>query len=105
MLNSSVRDQRVNEEHVERLGKYLRNFVISSWYAEHHVQEIGAVIEVVLWVDKGLTDIFLVGSSSNRRQLAHESPNRKIDRTLITMAEVIVEVESAQTMQERIAIG
>ena len=46
---------------------------------------------MVLWIDKGLTDIFLVGPSSNRRQLAHESPNCKIDRILITMAEVIVE--------------
>src|SRR5699024_1774370 len=51
-----------DEQYVQGLGSHGVDFIAFSWYCEQHAQQIGRVVQVILWTDFGLAAGVFVGT-------------------------------------------
>ena len=80
-----------DQEHAERLDNHRINLVRMHRRVEHHVQEVGAIAQIVPRVDKGLADRLLVGEGRDRAQFREQACRRDVDRLLALIAPVLRE--------------
>ena len=64
-----------NQQHVQSLHKDRIHLVLFSRHRKHHVQEIGTVRQIVLRVNRRLTNRLLVRVGGNRSHLRQQSHN------------------------------
>ena len=68
-----------DQEEVERPLEHRRDLVGLGRHREHHVEEVGAVGEVVLGIDERLADVFLVREGGDRLRLGEEANDVQVD--------------------------
>ena len=77
-----------DEKHIERFNEFFCRFVIHCRDLKHHAQEIRAVTEIVVRINKRLSDIFLEGPAGNCGHLTHQPPDCQIHSFLIRGTEI-----------------
>ena len=82
-------------QQVQRLGDLGVDLVGLGLHAEHHVEEVGGVAQLVPGIDERLPDGLLVRPRRDRRHLGHEAVDRHLDVPLV-LGVVVVLVERRQ---------
>jgi hypothetical protein len=93
-----------DEEHVHHLHDLGIDVVRLRRNAEHHVQEVGAVAEVVLRVDERLADRLLVGEGRDGPHLGDQARDGDVDLLAVVDVErvgVVVASEHDHRRQHR----
>jgi len=92
-----------DQQHIQRLDDFRPDFIRTDRRAEHHVEKVRAVLEVVARIDKGFADRFLVREGGDRAQLAHQACGRDVDRFFGLLGAVLREfgIESGKRHHHR----
>ncbi len=94
-----------DQQQVQGFDKFPVQLVRLARNGEHHSQEVLAVAQVVLRIDEGLADRFLVGVGRNRRQLGHQPVDGQSDTCLGSRGIQRILVEGAQGTDDRAEDG
>jgi hypothetical protein len=81
-----------DEDAAHRLRKDRIDLVFLTRYREAHVQEVGRVVELVLWIDEGLADRIFVGHGRDGRHLGDHPVARNLALSrILDVSRIVVE--------------